>query len=205
MDMTLHEAPDEVRTGSVPDRRILVLTGRRGSGKTTACLELIEDARRHGLDCAGLVSPARIENGRRTGSDVVDVRTGERGPFAFAVEDEGGVRRHRFDDDVATWARARLDAACPCRLLVVDELGPLELELGLGWPNALDILRAADFGIAVVVVRPWLVGAFLALLGGVMPGQSDGPVVVMPEELRSGFRMMVGMEREHAKLGTRTR
>jgi nucleoside-triphosphatase THEP1 len=157
--------------------RILVLTGLRGSGKTMACLELIERARRSGLDCAGLVSPATLSGGVRTGADVVDVRTGER--HAFTVE--GEVRM--FDHGVLAWAANRLDGACPCDLLVVDEIGPLELIQGRGWRNALDVIGTCGYGFAVIVVRPSLLGALMRELAERLPGRSGPPIVVTPQEL----------------------
>ena len=49
----------------------------------------------------------------------------------------------------------------------MDEIGPLELDRGRGWVNALDVLCAGQFGLAVVVVRPSLVDAFRAAMGDV--------------------------------------
>jgi nucleoside-triphosphatase len=156
---------------------ILILTGPRGSGKTTACLELIERARRSGLDCAGLVSPATLSGGVRTGADVVDVRTGERHPFT--VEGE----RRMFDHGVLAWAANRMEGACPCDLLVVDEIGPLELIQGRGWRNALDVVGTCGYRLAVVVVRPELLDALLRELVERLPGWSRPPIVVTPQEL----------------------
>jgi nucleoside-triphosphatase THEP1 len=50
-----------------------------------------------------------------------------------------------------------LRRATPCDLLVVDELGPLELKLGQGLVAALDVLEEGAFSLALVVVRPELV------------------------------------------------
>jgi nucleoside-triphosphatase THEP1 len=50
-----------------------------------------------------------------------------------------------------------LTRTTPCDLLVVDEIGPLELERRGGWENAFDVLRGRDFALALVVVRPELV------------------------------------------------
>ena len=64
--------------------------------------------------------------------------------------------RYLFDPCVLSWARQRLSRATPCDFLVIDEIGPLELERGEGWANAVDVLRDGDFGLALVVVRPEL-------------------------------------------------
>ena len=189
------EPHDPVPRGPAPggraprDRRIALLTGGRGTGKTTACRRLLERARDLELACAGIVSPARFEGGTKVGIDVLDVRTGEcralaevdalpeaddvAGTDALAGADglPGHLRLgpHRFDEAAIAWARSRLEAAGPCDVLVVDEIGPLELERGDGWANALGVLRDGDYRLAVAVVRPRLVGALRAALGD-LPG-----------------------------------
>lgn len=158
----------ETSTGRSDPRlpaRLVVVTGGQGSGKTTGCASLLARAERLGLDCAGLLSPARIEGGAQAGYDVIDLRTGDRRSWARA-DPEGtlGGSRWRFDPEVAIWASDRLADACPCDVLVVDELGPLEIRHLVGWSSALGVLRSGRFGLGVVVVRPSLIRAFLAAI-----------------------------------------
>lgn len=143
-------------------RRLAILSGPIGCGKTMTCRRVVEQARQRGLDCAGLVSPARFDGARKVGIDLLDVRSGERRPLAEADRQPGELRTtaYRFDVSTVAWGSALLDAACPCDVLIVDELGPLELERGQGWRNALDVLRSGQFRLAVVVVRPALIEAF---------------------------------------------
>jgi nucleoside-triphosphatase THEP1 len=180
----------------MPDARIAILTGERGSGKTTTCLDLLARARRLGLDCAGLVSPGRLENGLRVGQDVADIRTGERRRFSFedGAPAEWTTGSHRFERRVAAWASRRLDSACPCDLLVVDEIGPLELRDGRGWPNAIHVLKWGDYGLGVVVVRPSLVGDVLDALrvGSATsdPARDRGATVVAVTERKRMFGLL---------------
>ncbi len=167
-----------------PRGRIAILSGERGSGKTSACLELIERSKAAGLDCAGLVSPERDDPNLPPGQDVMDVRTGERRRFSFELDEpaEGSRCRHRFDQRAAEWAAACLGSACPCDLLVIDEVGPLALEQGKGWPNAFEVLASCDFGLAVAVVRPSYVQT---VVDRIVEGRKGAqPVVVTPDELR---------------------
>jgi len=144
------------------EHSIYVLAGPSGSGKTTACREGISLARQRGLECAGILCPARFEGGRKTGIDLLDARSGERRRLAEVDDLPADLRigPFRFDTQVMSWGKGILNTACPCDVLVVDEIGPLELERGQGWVNALEVLRAGHFGVAVVTLRPRLVEAF---------------------------------------------
>jgi nucleoside-triphosphatase THEP1 len=150
-------------------KHIAILTGPFGCGKTTTCRQLADLARQHGLDCAGIVCPARFDGGRKVGIDLLNLRTGECRPLAEADDQPSALRttQYRFGADVMTWGATILDTACPGDVLIVDEIGPLELERGLGWVNALKVLREEQFDLAVVVVRPSLVDVFRAAMGDV--------------------------------------
>jgi nucleoside-triphosphatase THEP1 len=134
--------------------RIIVLTGERGVGKSTACRETVALAQSAGYACGGLVTLAHDDV-----RDVLDVSSGDvrrlthDGDAAQAV-DQG---RFRFDPQGLAWGNRALIRATPCDLLVIDEIGPLELERGEGWMNAFNVLRGRDFALALVVVRPELV------------------------------------------------
>jgi nucleoside-triphosphatase THEP1 len=164
------------KSGRREPGRLVLLSGERGAGKTTACLRLIEMARAAGLDCAGIVSPALFDGATRAGIDVQDVRTNERRRLADVDPGPAAVRLgpFRFSEESLAWAAERLSSACPCQILIVDEIGPLELELGRGWVEALDILRRGDYELAVAVVRPSLVAKFQDRL----PGQIAAAVTV---------------------------
>jgi len=76
-----------------------------------------------------------------------------------------GALGYLFDEDVLAWANGTIASASPCDLLIVDELGPLEIEQGRGFVAAFDMLRRGDYRLAVVVVRPSLLDSFGARLG----------------------------------------
>jgi nucleoside-triphosphatase THEP1 len=143
-----------------------ILTGPPGTGKTATCRRLADHVRQLGLKPAGVLCPARLLGAVKVGIDVVDVRTDERRRLAEIDELPGPLRMgpYRFDEEAVAWGAARLGLSCPCDVLVVDEIGPLEMGRGKGWTNALEVLRAGDYGLAVVVVRPSLVEAVRAAI-----------------------------------------
>lgn len=144
---------------------IIVVTGPSGSGKTALCQRLVRSALRRGVSVRGILSPARWAGGVKVGIDARDLSTGEQRRLAEASDEAGGPTtfKWRFHSDTLAWGMDVLRRSAPGDLLVIDELGPLELVRGEGWAGALDILRAGDYRQAVVVVRPELVQRFLAL------------------------------------------
>ncbi len=145
--------------------RLIVLTGERRVGKSTVCTELSALAREEGFRCAGIITLAA--SGER---EVVDVRTGDRRPLTGDSEVGAVIQgRFRFSPETIQWASAVVGCATPCDLLVVDEIGPLEVVRGEGWADALDVVRRATYAMAVVVVRPELVETVCALLTPLQP------------------------------------
>ena len=134
--------------------RIVVLTGERGVGKSTVCGKVIDQAKGRGYTCGGVLTLTRPDGGR----DVVDVHRSRVRPLTVAPGSAQSVVVGRFHFDRATlaWGKGALHRARGCDLLIVDELGPLEIERGKGWQNAFDVLREGEFTLAIVVVRPEL-------------------------------------------------
>jgi nucleoside-triphosphatase len=144
-----------------------LLTGQRGAGKTTFCRALAAQARTQGWDAAGLLSPAVFEGKRKTGISIEDVRTGETRPLASSMSQPAfdlQLGDWYFDRSSLAWGNRILENSLPCDLLIVDELGPLELRRKIGWQAALDILHRShgrshgqvQFRLALVVIRPEL-------------------------------------------------
>lgn len=145
---------------------LIILTGDRGIGKSTICRRVVALAQSAGWSCGGIITLSRGD-----ARDVLDVGSGDvrrltQSPDTARTVDQG---RFRFNPRVLRWAGQRLHQATPCDLLVIDEIGPLELERGKGWANALDVLAGGGFGLALVVVRPELVARARAQLPNYAP------------------------------------
>ena len=138
--------------------RVVLLTGERGVGKTHLCQQVAEQAGRRGYRCAGVLSRAVLEGEDKVAIILVDVATNAERTLAVADEAPGELRwgRYRFVPTTLEWGSDLLTGATPCDLLIVDELGPLELTLGQGLDAALDVLEEGAFSLALVVVRPEL-------------------------------------------------
>jgi len=141
----------------------LLVTGERDAGKTVFCRALVEAVRSlpGPPAVAGVVSARVYEGGEQVGIDVEDLRTGRRRRLA-TLRSPGepvlseATKLWRFDEEALAWGNEVLRSAAPCDLLVVDELGPLELEEGRGWFGGLETVDSGAFTAAAVVVRPRL-------------------------------------------------
>ena len=142
---------------------ILVLTGPSGAGKTRLCMQTARILQQLGARVAGLLSPARMEGGRKTGIFVEDVVSGER--RLLAERPHGRPSGWQLAPAALQWGAGILRNAPPHDVLVVDELGPLELEHGGGWIVACEVL-AEDPAAAMVVVRPPLIDRFRQRVSG---------------------------------------
>ena len=144
------------------DFDLRVLSGASGAGKTWLCERIVAEQRRRGRDTAGLLTLPRIVQGDKIGMDVQDIRTGERRPLAERTPAGNGpvTGMWHFHAEGLEWGSRLLERVGPCDFLVVDELGPLELERGEGWVAGLDVLRAGRYRRALAVVRPTLLLPF---------------------------------------------
>ncbi len=167
---------------------IVILTGESGSGKTSVCAQVAALARARGLKVAGVLTLPRVADGYKVGLDVKDIRSGECRPLAERVgaTDGPATPGWHFHNDGIAWGTKVLRDATPCDVLVIDELGPLELVQGKGWTISLDLLRASRFRLALVVVRSSLLSHFTERLGGVKPltlHVTGANQDVLPEEI----------------------
>jgi nucleoside-triphosphatase THEP1 len=145
--------------------RLVLVTGDSGSGKTTWCLELIDLARRNGIQVYGVVSPPVLHAGHKDGIDLMDVSTGERRRLAVVRPDAKQDTANQlgistlhwtFDPFVLAWGNQILDPLDAGELLVLDELGPLELLENKGLTAGLRCIDDRRFRSACVVIRPAL-------------------------------------------------
>lgn len=150
---------------SAPSPQLVLLTGGRGQGKTQWCLTVCQAALSRGWTVAGVVSPAVISGGEKTGIDVLDVACGECRRLARRPSpDEKGTAGlgWRFDEAALRWGDGLLQHAPPCDVLFVDELGPLEFRGLGGFSSGFAAVASRHYRRAIVVVRPELMGTALA-------------------------------------------
>lgn len=112
------------------DRRNIFLTGPPRIGKTTVVLKVINGLRERGVRVGGMISQEILERGVRVGFKIVDLLNGVEGILAHINRDSGpqvGKYRVCLEDLENIGAKAILDACEKADVIVIDEVGPMEL------------------------------------------------------------------------------
>ena len=137
--------------------KLIAVTGPKRAGKTTLCARLVARCVAAGWRVGGVLAPDRTENGAKVGIDVVWLRDGQRRPLARIVPDGDAatVGEYAFDDAVLAETLAVLlrDLATPLDLVVIDEIGRLELIQSGGYAPALAAVAETQARVVVFTVR----------------------------------------------------
>jgi nucleoside-triphosphatase len=148
---------------------LALLSGQIGVGKTTICQRVLALARTRGYRCGGLLTPAILDRrGYKVGIAALDLLSGQSWTLARIDQPMDGPQIGRYHFGARALQRgltAIAQAAQECDLVLIDEVGPLELEHRKGLAPALDILPHTP--LALVVVRSALLDRLLAHLDGV--------------------------------------
>jgi nucleoside-triphosphatase len=110
-------------------KRLLLVTGAPGTGKTTVLLKTAEDLKRKGYSVGGMLSREVRSNGNRIGFEILNLNSGRKGWLASVHQKQGpqiGKYRVNLDDLNIIGVDAIVKAAENCDVVVVDEIGPME-------------------------------------------------------------------------------
>ena len=153
---------------ALEDRRLILWTGRKHSGKTTTAAGLVKAVRDRGFKVAGLLAPALYNNGKLTGFDAVDLLTGGRAPLARNIAGGGPTGRFDFLAEGLRLGNAslNLESTKSADIVVVDEFGALEMN-SQGWRRAVDLLLESSKATILLVVRLELAEQVQQLYGNV--------------------------------------
>ncbi len=111
-------------------KRVLLVTGNPGVGKTTVLLRVVEALKVRGFSVGGMLSREVRSCGARIGFEILDLGSNSRGWLAHVNQKSGPqIGRYRVNiedlDGIGVEAIAR--AAENCDVVTIDEIGPMEL------------------------------------------------------------------------------
>lgn len=111
-------------------KRILLLTGSPGVGKTSVLLKTVEALKARGYRVGGMLSREMRSCGARVGFEISDLSSGACGWLAHVNQPSGprvGKYRVNLEDLNSVGTDAILRAAEGSDVVAIDEVGPMEL------------------------------------------------------------------------------
>lgn len=144
----------------------MLLTGPVQSGKTRFLTGIVSELAAHGVGLTGFLSPAAFEDGRHIGYDLRLLGGEKTVPFIRRSGEPGWEKVGPFYLIPEALARARrlIRESRERDLLIVDEVGPLEIDGGGLW-SALQTALAGASRRCLLVVRDSCLEALRAKLG----------------------------------------
>lgn len=185
------------------EAQIGLLTGAVGIGKTTIAERVVGLARKQKLVCGGILAPAMHNScGQKIGIWGVDILSGERHILARTDRGLGGptIGPYSFDAEALEWTvsviKSVQQAATPqpCDLLIVDEIGKLELWQGVGLAPIIASLASGEVNRSLVLIRASLLAELQSRLASVEQivfeaneqSRGEAPAHILEELVLSG-------------------
>ncbi|MBN1358883.1 NTPase [Candidatus Bathyarchaeota archaeon] len=111
-------------------KRVLLLTGNPGVGKTTVLMKTVSVLKEKGCCVGGMISFEAREGGTRVGFEIMDLNSGRYGWLAHINQKSGphiGKYRVNKEDLDFIGAKAIEGAVEKCAIIAIDEIGPMEI------------------------------------------------------------------------------
>ncbi len=111
-------------------KRVLLIIGNPGIGKTTVLMKAVSTLKERGYRVGGMISCESREVGKRVGFEILDLNSDRSGWLAHINQKCGpkiGKYRVNIEDLNSIGAQAILYAVANCEIIVIDEVGPMEL------------------------------------------------------------------------------
>jgi len=137
-------------------KRILLLTGSSGVGKTTVLIKTVNALKAKGVNVGGMISREVREGNARVGFEIIDLTNGKHGWLAHADQKSGpqvGKYHVNLEDLENIGATAIEEAVEKCDVIVIDEIGPMELFLQKFKQTVKQALASGKLVLAVVHAR----------------------------------------------------
>ena len=181
---------NEVRNEQEERKKIYLVTGAVGEGKTAWLVKLTGLMKERGISTGGILALRIMEEGKTTGYDITDISSGSRTPFLRQTGDATvGVERFTMDEAGFRAGQRALDPSVnrTMDVVIIDEVGPLELR-GQGWSDRISGLLHETRAILILAVRKNLTEDVKEKFGITTAGITDvtnGDVVRFADEIKA--------------------
>jgi nucleoside-triphosphatase len=111
-------------------KRVLLLTGDPGVGKTTLLIKTVDSLKAKGISVGGMISREAREGNARVGFEIIDLTSNRHGWLAHVSQKTGpqvGKYHVNLEDLDNIGAKAISEAVEKCFAVAVDEIGLMEL------------------------------------------------------------------------------
>jgi nucleoside-triphosphatase THEP1 len=150
--------------------QVVIITGEVHEGKTTFTQQIVNELINEKVRVAGFLATAINENMERTGFNLYDIETKESIELCSGNKDKSRPRSGKYYFNPEAFSKGNKilspENLSGKQLIVIDEIGPLELKGG-GWSNAIDNISrnltipqlwVARKGIIIQITRRWNTG-----------------------------------------------
>jgi nucleoside-triphosphatase THEP1 len=156
---------DKIENQFYLEQKIFLITGNKGSGKTSFLTSVISFLQADGLKIGGIIAPGYWKNNKRWKFDVFNVSSNESALLCSTDLNDGEISTGSFvftKEGIMLGEKAlSTENNYDNDMVIIDEVGPLELE-GKGWSKSINDLLLKYKGVLVLVVRTELVQAVIS-------------------------------------------
>jgi nucleoside-triphosphatase THEP1 len=154
----------------IANKRIYIVSGEINSGKSSFLYEVVKYLQKKEIETGGVFSQSVYSDGNKVGYDLVNIKTNERISFmklkdANCNEDNNNsidkiysIGKFKYSEEALTFGKEILSVEnlLNVDVIIVDEIGPSELQGDL-WADSLDEIIRVEEKIIILVVRQSIV------------------------------------------------
>lgn len=127
--------------------KVFIISGRSGEGKTSLLLQVIETLQKKGLSIYGLYAEGRWEQDSRSGHCLIEIGSNIKIELCTTNKTEGWIKEDRFyfNPEAIKLGNKIIEEATEsgAQLIVIDEIGPFELQGKIWAQQFSDLLRSS--------------------------------------------------------------
>jgi len=135
--------------------RIVIISGEKNEGKTTAIKEIIKELDNKKIKYGGIISEKFVVDNNIQGYDIVNLNADVKEAFLRKGEykDCDKIRKFSILEKGVKFGNSALrEAFSNYKILIVDEIGQLELD-DKGWNDTINKIKASQIELAIISVR----------------------------------------------------